>query len=298
MVADSSWAAAALIRSVDTTLVMPLPLDRYGKGVLTVPQWKSAEELIITVTSGFSDKARSYDVEFVPCPVTYAAGTIDTLFPDSTHQGFPIITLTAHTDLRCELLFNRFSSSALLESASNQGLASIDSLYEIAFPTSWRDSAALQLVTLDTTNDTLLFCRWSGDLKTWTLLDTILTDGNIPVTINIRHPGIHGFFIPEQPGNLKSDIFVFPNPAHIGNGTGIVRYEGSNISEALVYSIDGTLVYSARHQASQTNKRERFIWTLKHSNGTIVTPGLYTILIKYILNNKFNFHRQKIVLVP
>lgn len=299
-VATDSWAASLLLRKDNTTSVTTIDLDNYGKASLTIPDWKNSTECIVTVSSGFSDTARQYSVDFIPCKIMHDSGSIDTIYSQITGSKLKLYSvIEASSPLRCELTIS--SSSITKKMASAAVLNNIqlsDSLFTIDFPLSWNNNSRITL-NIDSLPNRLFLFRWDPDVSRWNEVSTITSHRAINTVIT--GSTTFGFFTETQSRD-KRKVIAFPNPQHINNGNGTIVFEGYDIKSAVVYAPSGKMVYQVPTNQIQENTPQgipqHFVWKLRTKQDTPVAPGIYTLITKHSLNKKTSTDYQKILLLP
>jgi hypothetical protein len=295
-----SWAGSVILHQDKSARIIPVALNQDGKGTLIVPDWKTQDECIAVISSGFSQSARKYNVDFTPCTIMHISGTNDTVFGSQANSIHPYAIVHACSDLRCDLtisrttITNRMASIALL---NNIQLA--DSLFSIDFPLTWKDSANITLC-IDSTPKELKIFKWQQDSLTWNQLpDSSTNDGNIKVVIS--DIGIYGCFTSFNAVEEKT-IIAFPNPAHISNGNGMVTCEGYDVKAVTIYTMNGSLIHQVSindlQSSSLQGMPQMFYWKLHNRQGTPLSPGVYTMVTQYSGNKKSKITKTKILLIP
>lgn len=299
-VKTDSWAASILVRSDTATSIITVSLDKYGRASLIIPEWKTKAGCVVTVSSGFSDTARQYSVDFTPCRIMHDSGSIDTVYMITKSQLKPYSVIEALSPLRCELTFSlgkmtgKMASAALL---NNMQL--VDSLFNIDFPLSWYNNSKIT-VNLDSLPNIISLYRWDPMISRWNLV----TNNNYvrqSFSAGVSSSGTFGYFTELKSTGAKK-VIVFPNPQMVKNGTGAITFEGYDIKSAVVYSPSGKMVYQVPMNQIQENTPQgipqHFVWALRTKQGTPVAPGIYTLVTKRSVNNKTSTDYQKLLLLP
>ncbi|HEX2959491.1 MAG TPA: hypothetical protein VHO70_21835, partial [Chitinispirillaceae bacterium] len=299
-VAADSWAASILLRKDTATSVTTINLDNFGKASLTIPEWKTSTECIVTVTSGFSDTALKYSVDFTSCQIMHDSGRADTLFMSTTSKIKPYAVIEASAPLRCELSVSASSMTGKMASAAllnNIQLA--DSLFEIDFPLSWSSNSKITLC-IDSIPDKMMLNRWDPEISRWNAVSTTNTDPEAIRSIVTRN-STFGFFTKIQSAGARK-VIAFPNPQQINQGNGTIIFEGYGVRSAAIYAPSGKIVYQIPQSQLQENPPlgipQHFEWKLQTKQGTPVAPGIYTLITKHSHNNKTSTDHQKLLLLP
>jgi hypothetical protein len=245
-------------------------------------------------------------VVFLPCGVTFHKG--DSAFFTSAPAGTPLtapyatVSVRAHSDLSCSLSIASTIRSFLFDSAARKdSLVPAGALYDISFPLTWSFDAGMHLsiteikqtveniAASNSIPDTLFdICRWDDTARKWIRCWSKLVPG-VPsdsLTYSRRCfdsiPGVYGMFglLPNPDRDFISSTFVaFPNPARIKKD-GLIRFQGKNILEVWIYSINGGLIsHAVKDENGQTRSLPEttygFEWKLCSTSGTAVPPGVY-----------------------
>jgi hypothetical protein len=299
-VTADSWAASILLRSDTATSIITTSLDKYGRTSLTIPEWKTKTECIVTVSSGFSDTARQYSVDFTPCKIMHDSGSVDTVYMITNSKLKPYSVIEASAPLHCELtissgsMTNKMASAAIL---NNIQLA--DSLFDIDFPLSWGTNSKISL-NIDSLPNKIALYKWDLETSRWNQVSNSNSHQEHFSSI-ITSDGTFGFFAEIQSTGTRK-VIAFPNPQKVNYGNGTIVFEGYNIKSAAVYSPSGKMVYQVPLDQIQENSSQgipqHFVWTLRTKQGTPVAPGIYTLITKHSSNNKTSTDYQKLLLLP
>ncbi len=298
-VATDSWAASILLKNDTTTSIVTANLNNYGKTSLIIPEWNTKKECVVTVSSGFSDTARQYSVDFTPCKIMHDSGSIDTIDMITAGKLKLYSVIEASSPLRCELTFSSISMSGKMASvALLNNIQLTDSLFNIDFPLAWHDNAKITLY-IDSLPKKMFLYRWNLETSEWKQVSD--TSNGEPISTIVSGNTTFGFFT-EIPSTGTKRVIAFPNPQYISNGNGTIVFEGYDIRSAAIYSPNGKMVYqippAQLQQSTHQNIPQHFEWKLKTKQGTPVAPGIYTLITKHSLNNKTSTDYQKLLLLP
>jgi hypothetical protein len=275
---------------------------------IVINAWQNYTEALVIATNARYDHARQATVVFLPCGVTFHKG--DSAFFSSAPAGTPLappyanVSVKAVNDLSCSLSLAAASMvSPLADSARSDSLVPAGALYDISFPLTWSNDASMQLSVAESRqtvesiaasrsiSDSLFdVCRWDDKARSWKRCGSRLVTGLPNDSLKYSRlcplsiPGIYGLFglLPNADRDLISGTFVaFPNPARIKKD-GLIRFQGRNILEVWIYSINGTLIsHAVKGENGQTQsfsenpKYYSLDWKLRSTSGATVSPGVY-----------------------
>ena len=296
-----TWDANMIIRKSTGDSVVPLQLDSCGNGTISVPGWKSTDEIIVLVTNGHPSLKSDFAVSFQYCDVTYIAGSSQVIPADTNDKNNKAsVLLYTKKDLRCPLDISKIEDQELIDSARTNSLKPLSSLFLVDYPAAWNSSSAADSVSItltiftgssDLTSKASIY-RWDADLSSWesTGQGIIDTTGNKNITKSIASPGVYAVFAPLDITGSKG-IVAYPNPVHLKKRQDNVTFAGADIMEIKIYGSNGSLVYSTFSDNS---------WPLKNSRNESVIPGLYYAVIKYKDNVDYRTEtaRKKILVIP
>lgn len=276
---------------------------------LEIPLWNSFQDAVIIVSNGDISASHNATISFQTCPITYAAGSQDTVrlaIPADTAT----VTLKALTDLRCSLVMTTDTNKSLLAAATGSQLSPMSSLFDISFPAAWSNGASMGLTISCPANDTptvttLGLYVWIG--SAWVNAGGALSyiNKSLRAVAPVVQPGIYAIFHSSASWlDSMSIVAVFPNPARLRTNTSIA-FRGKSLLELWIYAIDGTLI---AHDVYGQNSQPRavaefangFDWRLCNISGAAVPPGVYFSRIGYKdpVTMGMKKQTQKIFVVP
>jgi len=283
-----SWAASCIVRGkTGPDTILPLTIDTSCRAAWRLPGWKSKNDILIVVSNGAPSETRNAAVYFTHCPITYHQGDTQTFrvaAPDS--QSSLAVALAANNDLVCSLFVDIADPSSYNLPSSKPLLSS---LFRIMFPSFWGNDASVSGTVLvriphiaalrkenSIANDSIRVLRWNAPSSSWEKaagtaapVDTISWRS---WRITAVQPGTYGIF-----ASGYAALVIFPNPGRLRAGK-FIRFEGNDIQEIRIYSIDGELVASSADQAFR-HYNSGCMWQLVNSHGKAVVPGCYRAAI-------------------
>ena len=120
---------------------------------LEIPSWNSLKDALFIVSNGDISASHNATISFVTCPITYAAGSQDTV-RSATSSDTATVTLKAITDLRCPLAITADTSNSLVAAAARIQLSQMSGLFNISFPATWSTGASIGLIINCPASDT------------------------------------------------------------------------------------------------------------------------------------------------
>ena len=308
------WAASAIVRNNSGDTVIPIQITKQGKGTLLVQNWNTCTEIIIITTNGHPLQTGTFITSFLYCPVAYQAQSVHEIFaPES--QSIARVSITAETDLHCELSLTPLKRPHLIDSARNQSLVPLTSLFEVSYPSFWNnqitnETAALSL-SITTSgllkSDSAGIYHWEQPSGRWKSISSEIFEMNDSTTFQctIHDPTIYAVFKQHSKNEtFEGNYIAYPNPVSIKKG-GRIIFSGSGIGEIRIYSNDGILICRAQTSNLGGGPVERadngsgYQWTLKNQQLRTVNPGLYTAVIQYSSNtHRLETVRRKLLVVP
>ncbi len=258
---------------------------------LEIPSWKSLKDALFIVSNGDISSSRNATISFQTCPITYAAGSQDTI-----RLAEPLdtaaVTLKAMANLRCSLAITADTSNSLIAAGSRNQLLPQSGLFDISYPSIWSASASIGLVVTCPANDTPAIASqglyvWSGSAWIKTEASISYINKSLRAEATVGSPGIYAIFHSSASWLDSVDaVAVFPNPAHLRRDSRIV-FKGKSLLELWIYSVDGILI---AHEVKGQNNRPQsidesaneFDWRLCNNSGRAVSPGVYFARIGYL----------------
>ena len=294
--------------------IITVPNFSATRANLVINSWQDYTEALVIGTNARYDHSRQAAVVFLPCGVTFHKG--DSAFFSSAPAGTPLappytnVSVWALNDLSCSLsIASTIVGPSLLDSARNDSLAPTGTFYDISFPLTWSYDASMLLSVTETRksveniaasrsiSDSLFdICRWDDAARSWKRCKSQFAPGLFSDSLKYSRrcplsvPGIYGLFglLPNPDRDLISGTFVaFPNPARIKKD-GVIRFQGKNIIEVWIYSINGGLISHAvkgeNGQAQSFYENQKYYsldWKLRSTSGATVSPGVYYARVGY-----------------
>jgi hypothetical protein len=306
-----TWSASCILeRPNGRDSIARFSFANNSSASLEIPSWNTLKDALFIVSNGDIAASHNATISFVTCPVTYAAGSQDTV-RSATASDTAALTLKALTDLRCSLAVAVDTSNSMVAAAAAHQLSPVSSLFDIFFPATWSSGASIGLAISGPARDTsavstLGLYVWIDSAWSKVNNQTVSSvNKSLYAAAPIVQSGIYGVFHSTASWlDSMTTVAVFPNPARL-KANGSIAFRGKSLTDLWIYSMDGLLLsHDAKGQNSQPRSiaetADGFDWQLRSNSGSAVSPGIYFALIGYKnpITGTAKKQTQKVFVIP